>query len=288
MGSVVGAIAFDSFHSYGNWSEELVGRLRLIGDIFTHVLVRKRIDRALKQAEEEARRFRDELARATRIELASQLTTSIAHEVNQPLCAIASNAQTALDLLELGDTQELKQTLHDIYGDARRASEVIACIRNMIKKGEPKRASHDLGSLVGEIEPILRRESAARGVKLSIDVEANQSRVVCDRVQIQQVVLNLVLNAVEAVSTANVARTEVHIRVGSQPDGAHLRVEDSAVGLSPEVCERIFAPFFTTKAVGLGMGLTISRSIITAHGGRIWATPGSRGGTIVQFQLPGA
>jgi len=293
MGVVVGGLGFGSFRTYRKWPDELVQRLRLIGDIFTNALARKQADEAIKSAEEQAGKFRDELARATRMELVSQLTATVAHEVNQPLCAIASNAQTAIDLLTMGDIEELKQALQDICSDARRASDVIASIRNLAKKGEPRRDAYGLGSLIGEIESILRRESTAKGVQLLIELDASDPKVVCDRVQIQQVVLNLVLNAVEAASAsrnsaAHRGPAQVRIRVGLEQDGVHVCVEDSGEGLSPEECERIFTPFFTTKSEGLGLGLTMSRSIVVAHGGRIWATRGSGGGSIVQFQLPGA
>jgi signal transduction histidine kinase len=294
MGCLVGGIGFASFRSFRDWPDDLIQQLRLIGDIFTNALARKwadealkRAEEALKLAEEQARKLRDELAHATRLELASQLTSSIAHEVNQPLCAIASNAETALDLLDSGDTEEVKLALKDICSDARRGSEVIGCIRSMVKKAEPSRIAHCFGSVIDEIAPLLRREAAARGVELRIDPDTNDVKVVCDRVQLQQVVLNLVLNAVEAVSVATVGPPVVRIRIWSEGNGARVSVEDSGVGLSPEDCERIFAPFFTTKSTGLGMGLTISRSLIAAHGGKLWATPRNEGGTTVQFQLPG-
>jgi len=286
MGVVVGGLGFGSFRVYREWPDELVQRLRLIGDIFTNALARKQADEAIKLAEEQAGKFRDELARAARMELANQLTATVAHEVNQPLCAIASNAQTALDLLAIGDTEELKLALRDICSDARRASDVIASLRNLAKKGEPRRDACCMASLIGEIEPILRRESASRGVALIIELDATDPKVVCDRVQIQQVVLNLVLNAVEAARTSKRGPSEVRIRVGAEQDGVHVCVEDSGDGLSPEECERIFTPFFTTKTEGLGLGLTMSRSILVAHGGRIWATRGSGGGSIVRFRLP--
>jgi signal transduction histidine kinase len=286
MGSLVGGLGFASFRSFRDWPDELIQRLRLVGDIFTNALARKRADEALNLAEEQARRLRDELAHATRLELANQLTTSIAHEVNQPLCAIATNAETALDLLDRGDTEEVKQALKDICSDARRGSEVIGCIRNMIKKAEPSRIAQCLGSVVDEIAPFLRREATARGVELRIDRDTSDLKVICDRVQLQQVVLNLVLNAVEAVNVSSIGAPLVRIRVWSEGNRARVSVDDSGAGLSAEDCERIFVPLFTTKPKGLGMGLTISRSIVGSHGGKLWATPRNEGGTTVQFLLP--
>lgn len=286
-GSVVGGIGFASFRSTREWPDELVQRLRLVGDIFTNALARKRADEALQRAIEQAAVLRTQLAHATRLELVSHLTTSIAHEVNQPLCAIASNAQTAVDLLDMGDVEEAKKALEDIWADARRASELIGRVRSMVKKEEPRRAPTRLASVIEELAPLLNRETSARGVALRIELEAKDLMVVCDRVQLQQVLLNLLLNAVEAVVEASVGPPEIVIRTLRENDEwARVSFEDTGVGLSKEDCERVFAPFFTTKGKGLGMGLNISRSLIDAHGGTLWATPGPRHGTTFHIRLP--
>jgi hypothetical protein len=257
-----------------------------VGELFANAMARKRADEALKLATEQTRLLRDELAHATRLELISHLATSIAHEVNQPLCAIASNAQTAIDLLDMGDTEEAKNALKDIWRDARRGSEVIGRIRSMVKKDEPRRSATSVALVIEELAPLLSREAAAKGVALWLDLKAKDLIVVCDRVQLQQVVLNLLLNAVEAVSDASVGPPEVRIRAWAEnPDSAHVSFEDNGVGLSQEDCERVFAPFFTTKAKGLGMGLSISRSIITALGGSLWATPGNTVGNSLNARV---
>jgi signal transduction histidine kinase len=286
-GSVVGGIGFASFRSHRDWPDELVQRLRLVGDIFTNALARKRAEEALQRATEQAAVLRNQLAHATRLELISHLTTSIAHEVNQPLCAIASNAQTAVDLLGMGDVEEAKKALEDIWADARRASEVIGRVRGMVKKEEPCRAPAQLASVIEELAPLLNRETSARGVALRIELEAKDLTVVCDRVQLQQVLLNLLLNAVEAVAAASVGPPGVVIRAwGENAEWARVSFEDTGVGLSQEDCERVFAPFVTTKGKGLGLGLSISRSLIAAHGGSLWATPGPRHGTTFHVRLP--
>lgn len=211
-GCVIGGIGFASFRSHRDWPDELVQRLRLVGDIFTNALARKRADEALQRATEQAAVLRNQLAHATRLELISHLTTSIAHEANQPLCAIASNAQTAVDLLGMGDVEEAKNALEDIWADARRASDVIGRVRSMVKKEEPCRAPARLASVIEELAPLLYRETSARGVALRIELDAKALTVVCDRVQLQQVLLNLLLNAVEAVVEASVGPPEVVIR----------------------------------------------------------------------------
>jgi signal transduction histidine kinase len=287
MGSVVGGIGFASFHSYREWPDELVQRLSLIGDIFTNALARKQADEALQKATEQARLLRDELAHAIRLELVNHLTASIAHEVNQPLCAIASNAQSALDLLDMGNSEEARGALTDIWGDAKRASDVIGRIRGMVRKEEPLRADCNLASIIEELAPLLSREADAKGVTLQSDFNPGGPHVLCDRVQLQQVMLNLVLNAVEAASESQIAPPKVLVRIDVvNDDWVDIAVENTGVGLSDEACERVFAPFFTTKAKGLGMGLGISRSIVAAHGGRLWATPGAKEGTVFHVRLP--
>ncbi|HZZ82507.1 MAG TPA: ATP-binding protein [Gemmataceae bacterium] len=286
-GAVVGGIGFASFRSAREWPDELVQRLRLVGDIFTNALARKRADEALRQATQQATSLRNELAHATRLELISHLTTSIAHEVNQPLYAIASNSQTALDLLGMGDLEEVKKALEDIWADARRASEVIARIRGMVRKEEPRRSPVRLDEVIEELAPLLHREAVSKGATLQICAEAHGVSVVCDRVQMQQVLLNLLLNAVEAVSEPGVGSNEVVIRTWrNDASWVCVSVQDSGVGLTKEACERVFIPFLTTKAKGLGLGLSISRSLVEAHGGNLWATPGIERGTLFHLRLP--
>jgi signal transduction histidine kinase len=164
MGTVVGGIGFATCNRYRDWPDELVQRLSLIGDIFTNALARKQADEALQKATEQARILRDELAHAIRLELINHLTASIAHEVNQPLCAIASNAQTATDLLDMGNSEEARSALADIWGDAKRASDVIGRIRGMVRKEEPQRANTSLASIIEELAPLLIREADAKGV----------------------------------------------------------------------------------------------------------------------------
>lgn len=286
MGTVVGGIGFASIRAYRNWPNELVDRLRLVGGIFTNALARKRADEARKSAEEQSRILREELAHATRQELVRHLATSIAHEVNQPFCAIASNAQTALDLLDMGDIEELKNALKDIWSDARRGSDIIGRIRSMVKKEQPARSVTCLASMIEELLPLLSREAKAKNISLHFDAEQDL-HVLCDRVQLQQVLVNLFLNAIEALGDASVGPPVVRIRTCLESAGwAHVSVSDTGAGLSNDDCDKVFTPYFTTKRNGLGMGLSISRSIIDSHGGTLWATPGTECGTIFQFRIP--
>lgn len=287
MGGVIGGIGFASFRSQHDWSNELIQRLRLVGDIFANALARKRADEALQRATEQAAMLRNQLAHATRVELVSHLTTSIAHEVNQPLCAISSNAQTAVDLLDLGDIEEAKLALHDICADARRASEIIGRVRSLVRNETPSRSSTRLASIIEELAPLLHREASVRGVDLRIEQGTDDVTVDCDRVQLQQVLLNLLLNAAEAVAETSVGPSSIVLRVWEEHGAwARVSVADTGPGLSEADCERVFATFFTTKAKGLGMGLSICRSLIAAHGGSLWATPGAVHGTSFHVQLP--
>jgi signal transduction histidine kinase len=289
MGSVVGGIGFASFRSTCEWPDELIQRLRLVGDIFTNALARKRSDEALRLATQQATILRNEMAHAARLEVVSHLTASIAHEVNQPLYAITSNAQTAIDLLGMGDVEEAKKALEDIWADARRASEIIGGIRGMVKKDKPSRSLIPLAAVFDQLAPLLLREAAGKGAALRLNLELKDLNVSCDRIQLQQVLLNLLLNAVEAVSEGGDGPHEVAIRAWSEDSHwVLISVQDSGVGLTKEACEQVFAPFFTTKAKGLGLGLSISRSLIEAHGGKLWATPGVERGTLFHIRLPAA
>jgi len=288
-GYVVGGIGFASLRSYRDWPDELVERLRLVGGIFTNALARKRADEALKAAEEQTRVLRDELAHATRQELVNHLATSIAHEVNQPFCAIASNAQTALELLDSGDIDEARCALHDMWSDAQRGSEIIGRIRSMVRKEQPPRSAACLAAIIEELRPLLTREARAKSVHLQLNLAGDDLPVLCDRVQLQQVVVNLFLNAVEAVSETSHRPQGVTIQAWREnPEWAHVSVSDTGAGLSRDDCERVFAPYFTTKRNGLGMGLGISRTIIADHGGKLWATPGLESGTVFEFRIPAA
>lgn len=287
MGAVVGGIGFAAISAYHDWPDELVERLRLVGGIFTNALARKLADEALKLAEEHSRILRNELAHATRQELLNHLATSIAHEVNQPLCAIASNAQTALALLEMGDVEEVKNALQDMWSDARRGSEIIGRIRGMVRKQESGRSRICLGTMIKELLPLLAREGEAKGVAFQVDLQPDNLSAFADRVHLQQVMVNLVLNAIEAVTEGSVVPPTVVIRAWREDfDWTHVSVTDSGPGLAPEDCEKIFAPYFTTKRNGLGMGLSISRSLVESHGGSLWAKPGAERGTTFVFRIP--
>jgi PAS domain S-box-containing protein len=243
-----------------------------------------------KAAEEELRNLREQLVRVGRVTTMGELAASIAHEVNQPLCAIISNAQAAQRMLAEGDVDidEVREALADIMQDGQRASAVIARIRGYFQKVSGERSRVDFNNLIREVVALMRHDLAMRGVKVRLDLAEPLPPVQGDRVQLQQVVMNLMANAADAMD--RVAKDWRQLVIRSIADGTStvvVAVQDTGVGLDSRDSERIFDAFFTTKPGGMGMGLAICKSIIQAHGGRIWASPNAGQGATVQFTLPG-
>jgi PAS domain S-box-containing protein len=242
-----------------------------------------------KLAEEALRRAQDELARVTRITTMGELTASIAHEVNQPLAAVVTNAEACMRWLaatppNIGEATAAAQRL---VRDGNRASEVIARIRALLARGETRRSALQLDETIREVQDLVRGEVRARGVQLRLACEADLPSISGDRIQLQQVILNLAVNAMEAM--AAVANRDRRIVIGAErsgPDEVRVRVSDTGPGLADEHRERVFDAFYTTKTLGMGMGLAIGRSIVEAHGGQLWATPNPDGGETFQFTLP--
>ncbi len=248
---------------------------------------RKRAEEALNQAQAA-------LTHTTRITTLGELTASIAHEVNQPLAAIGNNASACLALLshERADVEELRAALADINSDAERASAVIERVRAMAKRSPPDRIPVRPTDLVHEVVALTAAESATRRVAIRTDVPADLPLVLGDRVQLQQVLLNLVVNAMDAMSSADEPDRSLYIRSRVDMDdgcpAVTISVEDHGVGLQAEDLERLFEAFYTTKPHGMGLGLAISRSIIEAHGGRLWGESQRGPGAVFSFRLPAA
>jgi PAS domain S-box-containing protein len=241
-----------------------------------------------KRAEELFRQMQAELAHANRVATMGQFTASIAHEISQPLTAVDTNASAALRWLardppDLGRTQE---SLEQIISDTGRAGNIIAGIRNLIRKSAPRTESFDLNEAVREIGDLARSEATKHGVIVQTSLAAGLPLISGDRVQLQQVILNLVVNAIEAMRGSDDGR-ELIISTAEFDQGAvTVAVRDSGPGLETSKFERIFDAFYTTKPSGLGMGLSICQSIIHAHGGRIWAARAEPRGAIFQFSIP--
>jgi C4-dicarboxylate-specific signal transduction histidine kinase len=230
-----------------------------------------------------------ELAHANRVATMGQLTGSIAHEINQPITATVTGAQAALRWLdrEPPALDEVRQLLARIVADGTRASEVVSRTRELIKKAPPQRDPLEINGPIRDVIELTRTEAMKNGVSIRAKLAEGLPPVRGDRVQLQQVMLNLIINAIEAMSGLDRGKREVLISTERTGLGDVLVVvRDTGPGLSPEDRERIFEAFYTTKSAGLGMGLSICRSIIEAHGGRLWATANGTQGATLQFALP--
>jgi len=253
------------------------------GAIVLHVDITRR-----RRAEAEAQRQRDELAHALRASTLGALAGSLAHEINQPLAAIAANAQAARLVLTGGtaDQGELRETLADIAADAKRAAQVIRRLRALFRKEPSEYKPADVNALIMEVMMLLRSELEAKGIGVHLALAKDLPRVLGDAIQLQQVVLNVLLNAAEAVADRSTGRALLSVETAEHhPGTVEISVRDSGPGVKDVDLERIFEPFVTTKITGLGMGLSISRSIVQAHGGRMWATRTDPHGLTVHIEL---
>ena len=242
----------------------------------------------LKRAEEALSKSHAELAHVTRVMTMGELAASIAHEVNQPLSAIVNNGGACLRWLNgaAPDLDEAREAARRIIRDGNRAGEVITRIRALLRKTDAEKARLDINQTIREVVKLTRNEAARKGVTLRMDLASDLPPVLGDRVQLQQVILNLVMNGVEAMASTPDRPRELLIR--SRPyesDKALVAVRDSGVGLDGQDLEKIFDAFYTTKPRGMGMGLAISRSIVEDHGGRLWAEQNDGPGATFQFTL---
>jgi two-component system, LuxR family, sensor kinase FixL len=246
---------------------------------------------ARKKAEAESRQYREELAHLARVEIVAEMATALAHELNQPLSGIMNNASAGRRFIAKGraDMPKLDRLLEAVVMDTRRAGEIIRGIRAMVKKGEGARSNVDLNKIISEVVQFGRSDALERHCSVLTELDPNLPVVSVNPVLIQQVLLNIVINAFDAMREIPAAERRVTIRSERQASGgASISVRDFGTGLPTENPERIFEPFFSTKRNGLGMGLSIARSIISSHGGELSATNAEGGGTLVHFSLPAA
>jgi PAS domain S-box-containing protein len=242
-----------------------------------------------RRSEEALRAMQADLAHANRVTTMGQLTASIAHEVNQPIAAMVTNAQAALRWLRARppDLGEVYDSLGLIAEDGKRAGNVIGGIRAFINKTPPRKDRFDLNEAILEMVAVTRNEMLGQGILLQTELARGLPGVDGDRTQLQQVILNLILNAIEAMGGIDKGARELRINTGrSAAGGLLVTVRDTGPGLDPADLERAFEAFYTTKPEGLGMGLAICRSMVEAHGGRMWASPNEGGGAVFQFTLP--
>jgi C4-dicarboxylate-specific signal transduction histidine kinase len=241
-----------------------------------------------KQALEELQDAQGELAHLSRITTMGELAASIAHEINQPIGAIVTNGNAAVRWLgqQPPAVSDAREALEWIVRDANRAAEVIGRIRSFLTKSDTPMVLLDVNEVIREVLILMNHEINRRGASVRTDLVNTVYPVLGDRVQLQQVMLNLIMNSIDAMSSVNDRARELRIRSVRKPDCFLVEVEDSGPGWQGEHSESMFEAFFTTKKDGIGMGLTISRSIIEAHGGALWATRGTPYGATMRFSLP--
>ncbi|RCW70306.1 ATP-binding protein [Pseudorhodoferax soli] len=251
--------------------------------VFRELSGRRAMERALRHAHRE-------LGKASLLTSMGEVTASIAHEINQPLAAIVTNASAGLNWLRKAppELDETRQCLERIKADGSRAADVIASLRNLVKSAGTSVAELDLQSLLRQAVELMRPEIDRHGVRLQVQSRDTLPQVLADRVQIQQVLINLIANAIDAMAAQppGARSLTISLRIDPAAGKVHLAVADTGTGLPPGAAADIFKPFFTTKADGMGMGLAICRTIVEAHGGSLAATPMLPHGTVLTFDLP--
>ncbi|HUK08485.1 MAG TPA: ATP-binding protein [Stellaceae bacterium] len=243
-----------------------------------------------ESARKTAERAQAHLAHVARITTLGELAASIAHEVNQPLTAVITNANAGTRWIRSAppNLEKVASSIDSIVEDANRASEIITRIRSLTKRGEPKKTWLDINGVIQEVLALMQMQLRENRIAVRPSLGEDLPLIYGDRIQLQQVVLNLAVNAIEAINTAQSELREVRISSGkTRPCGVEVTISDSGVGLSSTSIDQIFAAFFSTKRDGMGIGLSICRSIIEAHGGRIWAEAVKTSGATFHFTLPG-
>ncbi len=291
-GTVLGTLAFNA-STKRTWPHSLVERLQFVAAILTRAVVHRETKAepaaAIAQAVGEASRPENETARFARMRTLGEFALSLAHELNQPLAAILSNAQAARRFLAVPNPpiDEVRAIIEDIDADDRRAGEVIHGMRALLHHHDVELVLLDLNDIVRDVVRLLHGDFLIRRVALVLDLEAPLPAVRGDVVQIQQVLLNLMLNAFEAMQGPGTVDRRMIVRTRSGADGCCVvSVRDAGCGIPPNDLDRVFEQFFSTKLDGLGMGLSIGRSIVEGLGGRIWATNNSDVGATFHFALP--
>jgi C4-dicarboxylate-specific signal transduction histidine kinase len=241
-----------------------------------------------RSAQEALQASQASLARATRVATLGEMSASIAHEVNQPLAGIVTNGEAGLRWLERKEPQllEVRDAMKRMISDAERASGVVQRLRALARKGSSERGLLNLNDVINESAALLHREIQVHRVALSVDFACKAPIVLADRIALQQVMLNLMVNAIQAMEDVNDRPRRLCVTSNTRESEILIAVQDSGVGLNSASMARLFNPFFTTRESGMGLGLSISRSIVEAHGGRIWASSNTGPGATFQIALP--
>ena len=262
----------------------------LISLLVVNRLRRHRAEQALKASQDAARRQRDELARVNRVTTVGELSTSIAHEVNQPLSAIVSNAQAAMRLLQQTppDTEEVAAALQDIANDGNRAAGILNRVRSLARREQPTRVPLDLNEIVRDVLRLAAPDAETRRVVIHEVLVDTLPSIAGDEIELQQVILNLLINATQAMQDVEPESRQITVRTTHDEGAVLLEVQDCGVGLDDDQLTCIFNAFYTVRPGGIGMGLSISQSIVESHGGKIWATQNPDRGATFHVRLPAA
>lgn len=280
-GAVIGALSFATGEAARQWPGPLVARARLMGEVFAALMARQQAERREAEAQAQA-------AHAARVGTMGLFGASLVHELTQPLAASLANAENAAELLSSNapDLAELRATIADIVADDRRAGELIQQLRRFLRRGEVCRAEVDVVEVVSEAMRMAANQAADMGVSVVRDLPPSLPRIVGDRVQLQQVVLNLLLNALDATADSGNQSRQVTVAAFASPTGIGIEVADTGRGMDEPTRSRVFEPFFTTKDGGMGLGLAIARTIVTSHGGTIAVESAPGRGTAFRIELP--
>jgi C4-dicarboxylate-specific signal transduction histidine kinase len=243
----------------------------------------------LREEHERLRQLESDLAHMNRRSMMGELAASLAHEIAQPIATARNNARASMHFLDRSppDLGQVREALTCVVDDVDRAGDILNRVRDHIKKAPAGKEVVDLNAAILEVTALTHSETVKTGVTVGTQLAAELPRIQCDRVQLQQVMLNLIVNAIQSMSGVEDGNRELHIStVSVEPEGVCVAVRDTGHGLRPESLPRLFEPFYTTKPDGMGMGLSICRSIIEAHGGRLWATRCEPRGALLQFTIP--
>ena len=276
----IGAVGFATLRKERSWSPRMVRRLQLVGEVFGNALERRR-------AAEENALLRYELTHVSRAAAMGELTASITHQLYQPMGAILGNAEAIQSMLEADETdlREVREGITDIVQDSLRVTEIFKGLRAFFRKDQIALAPLDLRSVVSEVVRLVRSDALFRNISFKFDVPATLPRAMGDRIQLQQAILNLILNAFDAVSGDREVR-EVSVDLRREGNRLKLGVSDSGNGIEPSLLSKIFKPFYTTKPGGLGVGLSIAASIVKAHRGEVSASSVVGNGATFEISLP--
>ncbi|MCG3204594.1 MAG: Adaptive-response sensory-kinase SasA [Elusimicrobia bacterium] len=282
----IGGLAITKLSEPCNWPDFVVRRLQVVGDILGNTLARVEAEESLKKQEEEQVKLRSMIYRATRVSAMGEMTAAISHEINQPLTAILTNAQAAQRFLAMKtpSLDEFRDITRDIVKDIKRAKDVILKLRSLFQQADIELLPLDLNPVITELIPLFQSQTVIHQIELNTELESGLPVVKGDRIQLQQVLLNLILNAIDSMKGSN-AR-ELRIISHRKGEDVCVKVSDSGPGISKESMKNLFDPFFTTKKDGMGMGLAISKAIIKAHGGQIGAENNPKRGATFFITLP--